>query len=817
VLRIAAGTLRLRWAGLVGTVIALTLGVAMVAMMVLTLAGSAHSEDHGVGRYAEAPVVVRPTSTVGLPGVDRRRPLAENPGLSADLVTALRALGPVVLDRSFPVQAAGDGDLVGHAWSAAGFGSRRLLTGTRPGSDTEVVVDAPARVGDRIPVLTEAGPRTYTVAGTLAAGTERALFFTEAEAARLSPRVDALVSRADPEAVGAAARIAGSEVEVLTGSRRALAVPDPEREKLDEDVSNLRTVLGIATAVCGFVAIVVVSSSFAYSVGQRRREFALLRALGATPRQIRRMVTAEALLVGTAAASVGCLLGRSVTGVLVDLLIARGLAPTGFTSSDSPALVGLAFGSGLAVALLGVATAAWRAGRARPAAALRTAEATSRAGDVFRAVLGVILLVGGLAGMARVSLTDPAAALKDKDYTLLVIVLIGAVAVLAPLFLAPLTNLLTRPLARTSGAVGVLVRENSLAMSRRLAATATPVLITVGLAGCLLGGSSTAQQVPPAAARQRLVADYIVEPTGLPGLNREVLDRVAAVPGVTVTVTAPTTVYASVDGEVLDEHDATVVDPAALTTAFRLRTTAGSVRDLSDRSIVVDEEWQVRPGEQVQVRLADGRARSLTVAAVLRGSSGTFVTPALAGRAPADRILVTRAPSSDPATVIAALRTATAGRGAHVGPVEELGDAAAQAGREYRWWGMLVVLGIALVYSGIAIANTLATATLARRREIGLLRLAGAGRGQVLRMCAGESLLAVGLGTLLAAAVSAACLLGRWSALTQEAESISVRLPWATLGALIVVCAVTGVLAAIVPAWMLLRRFAAGGPVQLPQ
>lgn len=814
-LMISLGTLRLRWAGLVGTVIALTLGVMMTAMMLLTLAGSADPVDHGAGRYAQAPVVVRSAVTIGLPDSTRRRPLAEPRGLPADLVTAVKSLGPAVVDRSFPVEVAGD-DLIGHAWSATGFGPRRLLAGRAPATDTEVALDRPARPGERVNVLTGSGSRVFTVSGTLAPGTEAAVFFTDTEAARLSPRVDAVVSSADASAVGAAVRRAGSDAEVLTGTRRAQAVPDPDRDQLDEAVSNLRTMLGIATAIASFVAIVVVASAFAYSVGQRRREFALLRALGTTPGQIRRLVTGEALLVGTLAAATGCLLGRPATGPLVRLLADRGLAPAGFTAADSLALLALAFGSGLAVALVGVAAAAWRAGRARPGAALRAEESQSRTGDVVRLVLGAALLLWGVAGMARVSLSEPAAALKDKDYTLLVLVLIGALAVLQPLFLRPLTDLLTRPLARTRGAVGLLVRENSRLMSRRLAATASPVLITVGLAACLLGGSSTAQQVVPAATRQQVRADYVVEATGPVGLNRDLLARLAALRTVSTTVTAPTTVYASSDGEVLDEYPATVVDPSALGTALRLRVTAGSVQNLSDGNIVVDQEWGVRPGERVDVRLADGRARSLTVAAVLRAGAGSYVTAALAGRAAPNQVLITRRPGASADTVTATLTAITWGQGARAVPTESWVRATTSSGREYRWWGMLVVLGIALLYSGIAIANTLATTTLGRGREIGLLRLAGAGRTQVLAMCAGESLLAVGLGTLLAAAVSAVCLVGRWSALVQEATSISISVPWVTLAELVLVCAATAVLAAVVPGWMLLRQAQASGGRVVP-
>ncbi|MFC7648076.1 ABC transporter permease [Streptosporangium lutulentum] len=85
--------------------------------------------------------------------------------------------------------------------------------------------------------------------------------------------------------------------------------------------------------MAGTTAIFVVASTFAFAVIQRRREIALLRAVGATPRQVRKMVRSEALLVGVLASAVGTALGLLGARLLADMLIEMGISPPGSRSN----------------------------------------------------------------------------------------------------------------------------------------------------------------------------------------------------------------------------------------------------------------------------------------------------------------------------------------------------------------------------------------------------------------------------------------------------------------------------------------------------
>ncbi|GIJ65133.1 FtsX-like permease family protein [Virgisporangium ochraceum] len=746
-------SLRSRWAGLVAPVVGLAIGVALVAATGLVLYGTATAHVRAPERFAHAAGVAVPLDevTVETEHGHRSRPLAVPRGLSAE---HLAALGPGVVDRwAYAELPNGGRGQVGRPWPVARFSTHRLVAGRGPASDGEVVVWAGgATVGERVTVLTLDGPRPYTVTGVLApARFERALFFTDAEAARLHPRVDALVL---PVSVHAP-----PGVEVRSGQRlRAL---DPDARDDAEALVAANAFLGTAGGIAVFVSGFVVASGFAYAVARRRRELALLRAVGATPGQVRRLVVGEGLAVGTLACVAGCLLGRPVALVLARLLRDNGFAPDWFVVPHTRLPLVLAVVVGLLAALAGVLPASWRAGRTRPVEALRESTVDGRGMPLTRWVCGLAALAGGVYVLWAPVLTEPAAALKRKGYVPGVMLLVVAFAVLAPALVSPAARLLGWPLR---GVAGLLTRETAIAATRRTAATAAPVLLTVGLAACLLGVTSTIDHAKAAESVPR--TGFLVVPAGTPGLDRALVDRLRAFPGVAVSASYPTALYDLEDGVALLERQAQAVDPGALA---GLPVLAGSLADLRDDTVVVDTEWNRRVGERVHVWRGDGSPVTLRVAAVVRpgvGGNGAYVTRAHVAGPLASRALVRPQPGTAPEAVAAALRAAVTGHGADLlAPGPGRGSRVTAA-------GMWVVVGIAVVYAALSIVGTVLMAGRERRRELALLRLAGATPGQVIRVVTVDAVFVTALGVLLAAAAAVLTLGGLWVALFRLTGSV---------------------------------------------
>uniref|UniRef100_UPI0015F0E256 ABC transporter permease n=1 Tax=Streptomyces shenzhenensis TaxID=943815 RepID=UPI0015F0E256 len=283
-----------------------------------------------------------------------------------------------------------------------------------------------------------------------------------------------------------------------------------------------------------------------------------------------------------------------------------------------------------------------------------------------------------------------------------------------------------------------------------------------------------------------------------------------AVPGAEVSASSSSAVYVLEDGVALTRSDARAVEPEALAATARLPLVAGKASDLDDGSIIVNEEWrQHTVGRRVDVWLGDGTRKSLKIAAVMTvgtGGNGVYVTPRNAPAAPVDRVDVRLADGAGAGAVAAGLRQAVRASGGEVFTRDAWVRATYPETDRTTRTGFFLVLGIALLYTGISLANTMVMATSDRVRELAVLRLAGATRWQVLRLVGAEALLAVVVGGLLGALVAGFNLVGMWSALGLLSVWTPVRIPWATLAAALGACAVLAVISAVAPAGLLLRR-----------
>ncbi|WP_432080212.1 FtsX-like permease family protein [Streptomyces sp. WAC 04229] len=808
-LSVALRTLRTRWVTFLGSFVALSLGVALLAVMGLALASSMDAPDRGPERFAAAPVVVRGQDTLRVPTPigDRTHELAQPRAVPPGTVTELERLGRVVPDRSFAVRAeGGPGDLVGHPWSTAAFAPYEIDAGRAPRDAGEVVVTGGwAEPGER--VRTDRG--VVEVVGTVPdRGFEDAVFYTDAEAARLSPVSLQLAVDADASAVRDAVRGA-SGVRVLTGDDRRFADADPDRDS--EALTAMNAMFGTAGGVTAFVSVFVVASTFAFAVAQRRREFGLLRTAGATPGQIRRMVLAEALGVGVLASAAGCVLGSWGAPRLAAWVVDGELAPAWFTIGDYTWPYHMAFWTGLLVALCGVIAASWRAGRTAPTQALREASVDTRAMTWGRWLFGAGLLVTALVTLGIALAGAPGDLLHRKTYVSRPMLLITAVALLAPVVVRPLSRLLAWLPAQLPGAAGMLVRENAAAGVRRTAAVAAPVLVTVALAGSLLGATATLNEAKATETREQTAAAFVVTGAGDTGFDARTVDRLRSVPGAVVSPTSSSAVYVLEEGVALIRSDArAVADPEALAATTRLPLAEGRATDLDDSSIIVNEEWERHSvGQSVQVWLGDGTRRTLRIAAVMTtgtGGNGVYVTPANAPRAPVDRVDVALADGADAGAVAAGLREAVGAAGGQVSSRDEWVAAAYPETNSTTRAGFFLVLGIALLYTGISLVNTMVMATSDRVRDLAVLRLAGATRWQVLRLVGAESLMVVAVGAFLGLVVAGLNLAGMWGALGLLSVDTTIELPWAELGGVVASCAVLAVIASVAPAGLALRR-----------
>ncbi|MFJ4773704.1 FtsX-like permease family protein [Streptomyces uncialis] len=777
--------LRDRWITFLGTFVALCLGVSVLTVMGLALASAAGAPDRAPERFAAARVVVAGADTVRMPvpGPARETRLSGSKAVPPSVARDLAELGRTVEDRSLPVRVTGSEEpagepgepvelveLVGRPWSVAEFAPYRIVAGRAPARDGEAVVHADrARVGERL--RTDRGE--LLVVGHAAAPTvfEDAVFLTDAHTRRLAPRLDHLLVDAAPAAVRAA--LAGTDLRVLTGSDRRLTDPGTARER--DTVTALVSLFGTAGGVSGFVAVFVVASTSAYSVTRRRREFGLLRTTGATPGQVRRAVYGEGAVVGAVSSLAGCALGGWAAPVLARRLVAAGAAPDWFRIGADRWPYHLAFWTGLTVALAGVAAASWRAGRTAPTEALRQA-AVDRPGLPWgRWALGGGALLTAVALAAYSLVTEPGELLHRKTYTSRPILLVVAVALLSPALVAPAVRLLTWLPARLPGATGELVRAGTVTGARRAAAVAAPVLVAVALTGSLLGTTATLDAAKTRELRARTVADLVVTDPG-----RAAVAALRKVPGAVVSPSSATEVLVREESVAVIRSAARAADPAALAATTRLPVVAGDLRDLDDRSIVVNEEWERhRVGQRVTVWRADGRRVTLRIAAVLRvgtGSQGAYVTPAHAAGAPVDRVDVRVAPGADPRAVAVAVRAAAGG--ARVLDGGEFVRVSAPRPNAVTRTGFLLLLGIVVLYTALSLANTTLMAAADRSAELRALRLAGATRGQTRRLVAGEACALVTTGAVLGALVAAVQLGSLAAALALLGSGGPVAVPW---------------------------------------
>src|SRR5215813_3811584 len=374
--------------------------VALFAAAVLSMAWGMQLESilrthPPVERYAGTTAVVTGQQRAG---TDHDAPLGERARVSSALTARLAAVPGVraaIGDVSVPARL-GDRAAVAHGWSSAALTPYVLSAGRPPARPGEVVTGYPAALGERLPLAATEPARTVTVVGVARplhpVSQQTAIFLTDAEATRLAGhpgRVDAIGVLAAPGFDVSRLRAAAGGAEVLSGGARG-AADYPELERT-------RTILIPVTAAFGglamFIAIFVVASTLGLSIQQREREIALMRAVAATPGQIRRMIAWEAAIVALVGSAAGIWPGIVLGRALEHSLVSHGIAPANLNLHYDWLPAAAAIVGAVATALLAVLAAGRRAARVPPTLALTEAAAEPR-------LLGPGRVIGGLLALA---------------------------------------------------------------------------------------------------------------------------------------------------------------------------------------------------------------------------------------------------------------------------------------------------------------------------------------------------------------------------------------------------------------------------------
>jgi putative ABC transport system permease protein len=716
-----------------------------------------------------------------------------------------------------PLGGGGPPTIGANAPSEEGLGGIRLASGRLPTAEGEIAIDVATAeaqgfaAGDTITVVTPLGPEQVELTGTIRfgeastlAGATVTLFEPAAALERFSPDGSwttaelYLAEGADPDAVAAAVEaVAGDGFEVLT----AQELVDETLESIGGFLDVFATALLVFAGVSLFVGAFIIFNTFSIIVAQRTREFALLRAIGASRRQVLAAMLAEAGVTGLVASVIGVGVGALVALGMVELLAAFNLElpSSGLVFSGRTVVVGIVVG--VAVTMVAALVPVLRSTRVPPVAALQAVAAppAPRAGSA-RYVLGGLVTAGGVAALVAGLFADAGITVVGAGAAL---VFLG-ITVLSPLFATPVIRLIGAPVAAGLGVRGRLARENAMRNPRRTASTAAALMIGLGLVGFVTIFAASLKDSSAGAVDAVFAADLQVRSSTFTGLPAGLADDIAALPEVGLVGTQQTA-----ELRVGDRGGfAVAMDPTTMDELFRLDVEEGSTAALADGGILMTPAlaeaggWEV--GDAVPVTFALTGETELVLRGTFTGAAdvqyviddGTYA--ANVRSVDVFSVLVKLADGVAPADGRAAVEAAVADVPA-AQVTDREGFREEIEGQINQLLGLVFgLLGLSVVIALFGIVNTLALSVFERVRELGLLRAIGMTRRQVRAMVRWEAVLIAILGALLGLVVGVffAWILGR-----ALAEQLTVfTIPGGQLAVAVVLAALAGVLAGVLPA-----------------
>ncbi len=697
-----------------------------------------------------------------------------------------------------------------------------VTAGRLPDRPGEVVLDAPTAaeegftLGTAVRVGgTEGAARPYTLVGTVdVAGTSRdiggpfiGLVGADALAVTGEPGYGRIMVAARPgvsdgELAGRMAAVTGDGATVRTRQQILDAAVEDAVRDLRQFTMVLLTFAGVAVVVAGFV----IANTFAILLAHRTRRTALLRLVGATRGQVFRAALLESALLGLAASGLGVLLGVALAGALTQLMARLDAPITGSLTVTAPTVL-LSVALGTVISVGAALLPAWRGTRVAPVAALTDAAVLpgGRAGRL-RLGLGAVVFAAGVAALAGAAPTVQ-------------VVLVAAGGVLAffgivlfgPLLVPALVRLFGWPVRRIFGATAALAVANAVRNPRRVAATATALVIGIGLVSAFVVGARSTKEGIERSVDAQIGVDFVVTGIGT-DLPAGLADELRARPELGVVHEQRGTVA---DGLRVRAAHPALVGPTLT------EVVAGDPERLGPGMVLVHRELARERGWTVD-SMVTVRGRALRVVAVVADDSAAQA----GGEVPAGHVIdVADADFAalfpdergylaevDPADGVSTERARAAVEQVVAGyPTVNLMD---QAGYKKMLTGTVdmllafvtALLGLAVVIALVGVANTLSLSVLERTRENAVLRAVGLTRGRLRAMLAFEAVLMALVGAVLGIGLGTGVSAAAVALLSRIGGDFHVVLPVDQLGLILGVAVVAALVASVLPARRALAR-----------
>ncbi|MFI5795853.1 ABC transporter permease [Streptomyces sp. NPDC051677] len=779
--RLSLSSLRAHRRRFAGTFLAVFLGVAFLAGTLVMGDTLRASFDSMFGEAtAGTDAVVRGADTITTPGESRgvRQPVDTDlvrtveavPGVAA-AAPDIQGAGQLVGSDGKPIGGQGPPTLAGNWITDPKLNPYRLAAGRAPARSGEVVVNRGTaeqgglKIGDTTTLRTpdpvrvtivglatfggEDGMAQVTYTGMTRADAEKYLTARPGQASSIVVRADSGVRQS--ELVDRLTPVLPKGVEAITGQESA-------QENTDMIASQFLTIFTTFLLVFSGVALLVatfsIHNTFAIVVAQRARENALLRALGASRRQVTAATLVEASAVAMTASAAGLAGGVGIAAGLQALFPAIGFPfPEGDLVISALSLV-LPLAVGVLVCLGSATLPAVRAGRTAPLAALRETAVDSSGASRPRAVIGTALVAFAVALTLTGVLVSPSVWMAGGGAVLALV----AFVVLGPVASSTAVRLLGSPLDRLRGVTGGLARRNALRSPKQTAATASALMIGVAVVSLFTVFGASLKATMDQTVSRSFAGDVAVSTpsfgAGGSGLSPKLAPAIGRLPEVDTAVGLGRGV-AEVDGK---GRALTVTDPLALRRTFDLGTVQGDLGALGADGIAITRQEADRqhlaPGDTARLAFTDGAQQTFTVRAVYGRSE-------LAGDYVITRVAWAPHRTQDADTLIAVSFKDGVSAGAGKAAVEKVAagygnpevqtrDAYAQSsagGIDMMLTLVYALLALAVLIALLGIANTLTLAIHERTRELGLLRAVGQTRSQLRAMVRWESVLVAAFGT----------------------------------------------------------------------